>query len=204
MSQKRQKGPSKPVVGRPRTFDRDHVVQVAVESYWRDGVENVSLNEICRRAAVAKPGVYREFGGEDGLMDAALEHYAATVLAPNFNLAAGTVGFAELLDAMIELMTDSERTGPPGCLLAKVQHSPQRLGPLTLARAAKLRDSARLAYGEWVDQAKVRGELPEDLSTVVAAALIDIQCTNLLVQMSLGEDPDLLRAQARLAFAGLT
>ena len=44
-----------------------------MDSYWRDGVENVSLNELCRRAEVSKPGVYREFGGEEGLLDAVLE-----------------------------------------------------------------------------------------------------------------------------------
>ncbi len=59
-----------PPIGRPKTFDRDRVIGIAMECYWREGVDGVLLNELCRRAAVSKPGVYREFGGEDGLMDA--------------------------------------------------------------------------------------------------------------------------------------
>lgn len=61
--------------GRPKTFDRDPMIDVAMECYWREGTDGVSLNELYRRADVSKPGVYREFGGEDGLMAAVLEHY---------------------------------------------------------------------------------------------------------------------------------
>ena len=32
--------------GRPKTFDRDQVIEVALMSYWRDGSSKVSLNEI--------------------------------------------------------------------------------------------------------------------------------------------------------------
>ncbi|MBT5864543.1 MAG: helix-turn-helix transcriptional regulator, partial [Ilumatobacter sp.] len=55
-----------------------------MDAYWREGPDAVSLNEICRRAGVSKPGLYRAFGGEDKLLDAALEHYADVVLAPYF------------------------------------------------------------------------------------------------------------------------
>ena len=191
-------------VGRPRTFDRERVIETAVESYWRDGIEGVSLNEICRRAGVSKPGVYREFGGEDGLMDAALEYYAATVLAPNFERAAHDRPLRDVLADMVDVMTDTDRSGPAGCLLAKMQQSPERLGPAVRTRVDALRAGARGAYADLVDQAKQRGEVPTSVSTAVAAVLIDIQCTTLLVLMAHGEDPEMLRAQATLALAGLT
>ncbi len=194
----------KAAVGRPRTFDRERVIETAVESYWRDGVDGVSLNEICRRAGVSKPGVYREFGGEDGLMDAALEYYAATVLAPNFEKATHDRLLRDVLADMVNLMTDTDRGGPAGCLLAKMQQSPERLGPVVRTRVEALRAGARGAYADWVDQAKQRGEVPISVSTTVAAGLIDTQCTTLLVLMAHGEDPEMLRAQATLAFTGLT
>lgn len=57
---------------------------------------------------------------------------------------------------------------------------------------------------DWVDRAKARGEIAPGVPTPVAAAFIDTQFTMLLVQMALGADAELLRAQAGLAFAGLT
>lgn len=194
----------KAAVGRPRTFNRGRVIETAVESYWRDGVDGVSLNEICRRAGVSKPGVYREFGGEDGLMDAALEYYAATVLAPTFEQVTHDRPLRDVLANMVDLMTDTDRAGPAGCLLAQLQQSPERLGPAVRTRVEALRSEARAAYADLVDQAKQRGEVPTNVSTTVAAALIDIQCTTLLTLMAHGEDPEILRAQATLAFTALT
>jgi hypothetical protein len=52
--------------------------------------------------------------------------------------------------------------------------------------------------------AEARGEIASSAPTTVVAAFIDTQLTTLLTQMALGEDPELLRAQAGLAFAGLT
>ncbi len=191
-------------VGRPRTFDNRRVVEVAVESYWTDGVEAVSLNEICRRAGVSKPGLYREFGGEDGLMNAALGLYAETVLAPNLQKADGDRPLGDVLAAMIEFMVDVDRSGPAGCLLANMRQVPDRLGPATRKRVADLREEARSMYYSWVERAKEAGEVDANISTEVAVALIDLQLTNLLVQVALGEDPGLLSAQAKLSFAALT
>jgi hypothetical protein len=41
------------------------------------------------------------------------------------------------------------------------------------------------------------------VSNEFAAVFLDTQCPTMLVHMGLGEDPELLRAQAWLPFAGL-
>jgi len=68
--------------GRPKTLDRDHVVDVAMQAYWKEGIDGMSLNEICRRCEISKPGFYREFGSEDGLMKAVILAYQDQVLVP--------------------------------------------------------------------------------------------------------------------------
>ena len=74
--------PAKPSRGRPKTLDRDHVLDVAMDSYWKEDIGSLSLNEICRRSGVSKPGLYREFTNEDGLMKAVLIRYEEQVLSP--------------------------------------------------------------------------------------------------------------------------
>jgi len=61
--------------GRPKTFNKDQASKIAMETYWKEGIENVSLNEMCRKIGESKPSVYREYGGEEGLQLAALELY---------------------------------------------------------------------------------------------------------------------------------
>jgi AcrR family transcriptional regulator len=190
--------------GRPKSIDRDSVIDVAMDSYWREGTDAVSLNELCRRAGVSKPAVYREFGGEDGLMDATLEHYATTVLAPMLERTTDDAPFANVLGAMIDMMVDLDRGMPAGCLLAKMRVLSSQLGSATQSRADSLREEARGRYADWVERAKATGEIDPGVSTPIAAAFIDNQFTALLIQVALGEDPDMLRAQAELSFAGLT
>ena len=186
--------------GRPSTFRRDHVVQIAMDSYWSEGPNSVSLNEICRRAGVSKPGLYRAIGGEDELLDAALELYAEAVLAANVSAVDPEAPLRETLEGIVASFTDPDRVGPPGCLLARLQHV-DTLGPLATERVELLRRQSRAAYGALVDAAKARGEVVDEISTEVAAAMIDIQCNAVLLRMAAGEDPELLRSQARLAFS---
>ena len=192
-----------PKQGRPKTFARDRAIDVAMETYWREGTDDVPLNEVCRRANVSKPGVYREFGGEDGLMDAALERYGETVLPQMFAQIVDELPFAQVLETLLAFMTNTDRPMPPGCLHAKMRMVSSHLGPATKARAEALSDDARARYAVWVERAKGRGEIAPSVPTDVAAAFIDTQFTLLLVQMAAGAEPGLLRAQARLAFVGL-
>ena len=39
-----------------------------MQTYWQEGVDSVSVNEICKKAEVSKPGLYREFNNEEGLI----------------------------------------------------------------------------------------------------------------------------------------
>ncbi|KAG1647328.1 hypothetical protein GQR58_030677 [Nymphon striatum] len=82
--------------------------------------------------------LYRALGGEDELMDAALERYANVVLAPNFAAADTDAPLFATLEKIITSFTNVERAGPPGCLLARLQHT-DGLGP---ASASELRTCA--------------------------------------------------------------
>ncbi len=174
-----------------------------MDSYWCDGVRDVSMNEICRRADVSKPGVYREFGSEDGLMEAAIEHYRATVIGPLLELLASDRPFAEVLERLLIFMSEpSER--PAGCLLADLRSAPGRLGPGTAARVDAVTEELRRAYARWFRQALARGEVDPAISPDLATHFIDTQFTTVLLQMALGAEPRLVRAQAELAFGALT
>jgi len=54
-------------VGRPKTLDRDTLIDIALNEYWLYGINNVSLSKIAKLAKVSRPGIYKEFDDEDGL-----------------------------------------------------------------------------------------------------------------------------------------
>ena len=172
-------------------------------SYWCEGACHVSMNELCRRADVSKPGVYREFGSEDGLMDAALAHYHTTVIAPLIALLDSPRPFGETLELLLSFST-APSDHPPGCLLADLRGAPARPGPLTAARVEAMTHALREAYGRWFSQAQARGEVDAALELELGTHFIDTQLTTVVTQMALGADPHLTRAQAELAFRALT
>jgi len=188
--------------GRPRTFDRERTVAIAMDCYWREGLEGVSMNEVCRRAGVSKPGLYREFGGEDGLMEAALLQYRSLATVQVLALLASGQPFAQVLEMMLTAMTQVGDL-PVGCLLTMMRSAPGRLGPATRARVEAVTLELRAAYEAWFRQGLSRGEVEPSVSPVLAAHVIDTQFSTVFLQMSLGQDPGLVRAQAQLALKSL-
>ncbi len=84
-----------------------------------------------------------------------------------------------------------------------MRSSPSRLGPITAKRAESLRDTLRSAYEAWYERGKTRGEVNPAIASTLAASFLDTQLTTVLLQMTLGESPDVIRAQAALAFQSL-
>ena len=61
-------------VGRPKTLDREKLINIAYQEYWCFGINNVSLSKIANLAAVSRPGIYKEFTDEDGLKSEVLKN----------------------------------------------------------------------------------------------------------------------------------
>ena len=118
--------------GRPKTLNRQKTLDVAMLAYWQDGISAVSLNEICRRAAVSKPGLYREFGGEDGLMQAVLAHYQRHALEEMLQILDTEKSLRDTLIALVTLVTQVNNSeAPKGCLLIKMRDVCLHLGEAT-------------------------------------------------------------------------
>ncbi len=197
--------PGKRRRGRPKTFDREHTLDVAVDGYWREGVDSLSLNEVCRRAEISKPGLYREFGGEDQFLDAVLTRYCETVLGPRMAAYDEDKPFRETLESIIAFATRGPVSDmPAGCLFAKMKAARGQLGTVTGAHVDDLRAQLIATYTEWLERSAQRGEITLPASLETTASYVDTQMTLMLDRMAAGEEPETVRAHAHLAFSILT
>ncbi|WP_431699754.1 TetR/AcrR family transcriptional regulator [Pseudomonas sp. BR20] len=195
--------PTKPSRGRPKTLDRDHVLDVAMEAYWKEGVRGLSLNEICRRCDISKPGLYREFWNEDGLMKAVILKYQEQVLDSVLRMLNTEMPFREALDNLVSFATsvsDSQEV-PKGCLLIKMRESRMHLGEATRTQIDFIQEQALAAYRKWVERSKAKGEFSADISSEFASAYIDAQLSNAASQISRGEDPQIVKKMLLVAFS---
>ena len=197
--------PIKAPRGRPKTLDRGHILDVAMQSYWADGVEGVSLNQICQRAKVSKPGLYREFGNEDGLMKAVLIQYQQQVLTPIQQMLTTDAPFRETLDNFVAFLTAKSdvQNVPKGCLFVKLRGSRLLLGEATREQIDSTQQQHTVAFENWVERSKTKGEFPTDIKTPFAAAYIDAQIGNALLQLERGEKKETVSAILTMAFSVL-
>jgi AcrR family transcriptional regulator len=61
--------------GRPRQFDVDKAIDVALEVFWRSGYEGTSLTQLTSAMGINRPALYAAFGSKQELFARAIERY---------------------------------------------------------------------------------------------------------------------------------
>ena len=191
--------------GRPKAINRIHVINVAMNSYWNGGVQKMSLNEICRRANVSKPALYREFGNEDGLMTEVLELYFTKFITPFFTLFSSHQSFHTVLQKLIlGLINNQDKNlNSMGCLFTMMRDSHYLLGKKTKNKLDLLHKLLLKTYEQWIENAKHKGNFTKQIPSSVAAAYIDSQVSNINAQKARGENIQSIKVAACLAFSVL-
>lgn len=187
--------------GRPPKIDRDQVIESAMRAWWSEGVQGLSLNEIARRTGLSKSSLYREFGGEDGLMAAALERYRSLSVVPMLELLEMDLPAAKTL----QLLTGGI-VGPnyaAGCLFTKLRLKRSAAGDKTTAVLDRMIAERRAAFAAWFARAREASGVVSPPSPTEAASYLDGQLMGMLVRRAAGDDPDDIGRDALLAFSAL-
>jgi AcrR family transcriptional regulator len=193
----------KPTRGRPRTFDRNHVIGVAMQAYWREGQAAVSLNSVCHRAGVSKPSLYKEFGSEDGLKQSVLIDYHKMTLAPLYELLAVDQPFDTALEALSAyILRDHQEYGMPnGCMFIDMCQCRAQLGELTSGQVDQFRELSIKTFAQWIDRAKADGQFKPSIPTQTAATYIDAQIACIMNMQRQGVAAKDVNAVFRLALS---
>jgi TetR/AcrR family transcriptional regulator, copper-responsive repressor len=192
--------------GHPKTLNRDHVVDVAMQAYWKEGIDAISLNEICRRCEISKPGLYREFGSEDGLMKAVILAYQEQVLTRVLQILNTDTPFRDTVDDLVSFVTEvnDNQEAAKGCLLVKMRESRMRVGDATREQIDFAHKQALKAYEECVERSKKKGEFTANISSQFAASYIDTQLSHALSEIARGENNLMMKKILKLAFSVLS
>lgn len=130
------------MAGRPRSFDRDTALAVAVEQFWRTGYEGTSIAVLTTAMGVTPPSLYAAFGDKESLFEeASALYFQRTCEALDLAAARPTVrqAITAMLDDTARAHTDAET--PLGCLML----TEPRLASQRAALHERLRD--RIAQG---------------------------------------------------------
>ncbi|NKB77689.1 MAG: TetR family transcriptional regulator [Gammaproteobacteria bacterium] len=194
-----------PTRGRPKTLERDHVLQTALMCYWANSPTDVPISEICDKAGASKPGLYREFGSDDGLKEAVLGAYGEMISMRRHEILGSDQPFDKAIDALIDQTVQDRRTleVPDGCLLFAMRARRDEFGPLTRQKIDQLRTDSLKQYQQWIDRAKSNGQFKTDIPTDVAALYFDAQIGSAMRLQKEGVSNELIGEVLRTAFLAL-
>jgi len=105
--------------GRPRTFDRDAVLDAALEQFWRKGFDSTSITDLTAASGCTAPTLYALFGSKEALYEEAVKRYAERAFGSRTELLAGGPADRDVLGALL-LATVEASTSPDhpgGCLI---------------------------------------------------------------------------------------
>jgi AcrR family transcriptional regulator len=142
------------MAGRPRSFDRDVALAVALELFWRWGYEETSVAMLTSVMGVTPPSLYAAFGDKHRLFEeAAALYFRRTIEAVDLAATLPTAheAVAKMLDDTAHAHTDAST--PAGCLM------------LTEPRLEAQREVLRQKIKDRLDRGVRDGELASSTRT---------------------------------------
>ncbi len=187
-------------IGRPREFDVDKALDLALQVFWRKGYEGTSMADLTETMGITKPSLYSAFGNKEELFRKALDRYVdgpggyfqVALAKPNARAVV-----EHLLYESAAAVTDPNH--PPGCLAVQ--------GALSCGDAAesiKQELMSRRAKGEQdlrqrFERAIAEGDLPEGSDAADLAAYVSAILQGMAVQAAGGTTREKLRRIAEMA-----
>ncbi|WP_417667209.1 TetR/AcrR family transcriptional regulator [Roseibium sp.] len=100
--------------GRPRAFDEAEVLDAALQTFWRQGYEATSLDDLTAAMGLSRSSFYSAFGSKQGVFIAALKSYSEAALEALEQLSrdAGDDAVSTMMAALAD-----PNGGPRGCML---------------------------------------------------------------------------------------
>jgi AcrR family transcriptional regulator len=187
-------------VGRPREFDIEKALDLAMELFWRKGYEGTSLSDLTSTLSITRPSLYAAFGNKAALFRIVLDRYEAraggyrsdALKAPTARAVA-----EKLLQGAADLHGD--KSNPAGCLGVQGalacgdDAEPIRQELISRRRAGE--DAIR----QRLKRAKAEGDLPADSNPADLARYLSAVIYGMTVQAAGGASRKELRSVADLA-----
>lgn len=202
--------------GPAKQFDRDEVLERAMQLFWHQGYEATGMSELLAHMGIGRQSLYDTFGGKKAIYLEALDRYFEQRLAAARQVLQETgsplANLRRLFDSMIEMSTCAGSCGcgcggdggSCGCFMGNTlaefgRRDPEMEKVLTrfFGRMAEL-------FGETLTRAKDVGELPADAPVEDIAQMLIVTGQGLALLSKINSDPKMASRLMDTSMAMLT
>jgi TetR/AcrR family transcriptional repressor of nem operon len=160
--------------GRPRSFDRDQLIEKVMHLFWDRGYRDLSFNEIATATGLTRASLYNSFKSKEALFFEALQNYSSST--PDVLLTKVKDGepvgpvFYQVFAHAAKLRASEEKKR--GCFtvncFAELAGDDTTVGQ----ELANLMEEKRAVIVRLIDQAVRQKELPKDTDAETTANLV--------------------------------
>ncbi|MGY6271407.1 TetR/AcrR family transcriptional regulator [Achromobacter denitrificans] len=108
-----------PKIGRPRAFDRDVALLAAMRTFWTQGYEGTSIQDLVEAMGVNKPSLYSTFGCKEEIFREAVELYDRVEGRATSQSLSEALTSREAVETMLRsnARAYAVEEGPRGCMI---------------------------------------------------------------------------------------
>jgi AcrR family transcriptional regulator len=152
-------------MGRPRSFDEEAALDVAMRLFWERGYEGASMADLAKAMKLSPPSIYAAFGDKMALFQAAAKRYADGPGQYQAK-ALGEATLNEVIRALfrntVAFLNDSRL--PSGCMTMTGAMACSVEAEAAKDFLAEIRRRNEAAVRNRLEQARRSGELPTDVN----------------------------------------
>jgi TetR/AcrR family transcriptional repressor of nem operon len=169
-------------MGRPKSYEREQVLEKAMNLFWTKGYEGSHLDELVRVTGLNRFSLYREFGGKKGLFAEAFGKYLVDLRELGAMVGREPLGLQNLRDYF---ETVAEARFLHGCFMLNTMSEKNIVGLEIFTEIKKFMTDAESAFLANLKAAKKSGEISkktdvEGLAKALIAFDMGVVMTNLL------------------------
>ncbi|WP_193369921.1 TetR/AcrR family transcriptional regulator [Pelagibius marinus] len=192
-------------MARPRTFEREEVVERALSVFWRQGYQATSVQDLVEATGLNRGSLYDTFGDKHGLFLEVVEHYRSHVTAKRLakleEPGPAREKIATFFKDVIEFSLGEGRL--LGCLMT---NSAIELAPhdrdTRLAVAANMA-AMEATFRRVLTRARKEGEIAGEKSPADLARFLTATANGLRVMAKVAPERAALRSVVRIALESL-
>ncbi len=192
-------------MGRHKEFDRDVVLDRALETFWSQGYEATSIQNLVERMGIHRASLYGTFGDKQSLFLAALERYERVVARKLLDVLEGPGSGKEAIRTFF--LTKIRYATVPGrrwgCLMTNSAVERSAHDRQTAARVAASLSRVEEAFYRALVRARRAGEIDERHNLRALARFLTACAQGLTVVGKVRPDPVLLRQVVDFTLAAL-
>jgi TetR/AcrR family transcriptional repressor of nem operon len=161
-------------MGRPREFDFNNTLELAMRAFWAKGYEATSLDDLCTATGLGRSSLYAAFGDKQSLYLSALAHYERAAItritAAISNGKSPLDGISRFIDRIIEDIVAGP--GRRGCFIGNCAAELARQDRTVASHVRQSMDRIQDTFRNALTQAREVGQLPKDADIDALAAFL--------------------------------